>query len=205
MASGITVIGLTGASRSGKSVLAARLRDHLVQRFGQDTVLRVIGLDNFYKHAVQTPEGRSEEHPDTVDHERAFQTVLTALYGRGQPVPGESNFDPTAKQRYLIVEGFISFHDRRLVALMDAKIYMRLSQEECIARRSAPRGPYNRNPQSVEYCKKILWPAHVDYVSKSVTPLGPQVKVIEADTFNPDGFLADALAHLHSLGLVPAA
>ena len=60
------------------------------------------------------------EVPEAIDHDRVLQQVQSAL---------------RSSARYVVVEGFMVFHDPRLVALMDKKIFITVTEETCFQRR----------------------------------------------------------------------
>merc|ERR1740129_196776 len=160
------VIGITGCTRSGKSRLAKALQQRLAVPGSA-----VIGQDGFWQRAVQvtTPVGRqviSEEEPECTDSDAFVAAIQEAVgeaaaAGKGRPC--------------VIVEGFQLVHDPRVPALLDHLFFIDLSRQECVERRSAPSGPRNPNPMTVDECENLVWPAHERYLQNKLGPLGERV------------------------------
>jgi len=162
------VIGITGCTRSGKSRLAQAIRDEL--RLPQSSV---VAQDAFWSHAVlvQASSGAevvSEEEPECTDN-TLFAAALQEAIAAAVPLPGRG-------RGCVIAEGFQLLHDDRVAGLLDYVFFIDLSRQECITRRSAPRGPSNPNPMSMEQCELLVWPAHERYVRDSIAPLRERIR-----------------------------
>ena len=128
----LIIVGVSGASGSGKSHLASSI----VEDLGSDKVI-VITEDCYYKDQRHlTPEERMRtnyDHPDSFEHSLLEQHVRMLLNGEDVVVP---QYDFTTHTRssqtthvshdksIVILEGILVFHDQALRDLMDIKIYV---------------------------------------------------------------------------------
>src|SRR5579862_8509697 len=82
----VIIIGISGASASGKSLLA----NTIVNELGSDQVV-VISEDSYYKDHSNIPfEERAKinyDHPDSMDHELLYQHLLQLQQGNNIEVP----------------------------------------------------------------------------------------------------------------------
>src|SRR6185437_16756518 len=80
------IIGISGASASGKSLLA----NTIVNELGSDQVV-VISEDSYYKDHSNIPfEERTKinyDHPNSLDHELLYQHLLQLQQGKAVNVP----------------------------------------------------------------------------------------------------------------------
>ena len=135
-------IGICGASGSGKSTLANELAT-MVNRS-----ILVINQDAYYlDHPHLTFEERCRlnyDEPFIFDHDLLLADVRTLL--SGQRVP-KKRYDYTRHCRddevdvflephdVIIVEGIHVFYDKRLMDMMDLKLYMHVESDVCLLRR----------------------------------------------------------------------
>ena len=141
----IQVIGITGASASGKSTFAEKLE----QILGKDKCV-LISQDNFYKPAkAQRPDGDASkinwDVPNAIDYE-AFNKVVNDLKRTGkakQPnysfaisdVYGYTNIELKPTACYIIVEGIFAMNNEELFNSMDLRVFIDTSADLCLARR----------------------------------------------------------------------
>ncbi len=134
------IIGITGASSSGKTELARRLADAL-----PGTV--VVSLDSYYRSSSHLPlEERQKlnfDRPDALEWEllrehlqamtegRAFDepTYLFAHHTRG---PETRRIEPA---EYLIVEGLFVLYWPELRAILNTTVYVETDPDVCYSRR----------------------------------------------------------------------
>lgn len=137
------IIGIAGATASGKSLLA----NTIVNELGSDQVV-VISEDSYYKDNQDiTFEERTKlnyDHPDAFDHTLLHQHLLQLQNGETVEVPiynhtqhtRELNKARTIGQHAIIVlEGILLFVDPALRKLMDIRIYMDTPLDICLMRR----------------------------------------------------------------------
>lgn len=136
------IIGIAGASASGKSLLANTIFDEL----GSDQVV-IISEDSYYK----ARKGLSKEelarinydHPDSLDHSLLCKHLRQLLQGKPVNIPiydyaTHSRKDEKRKigvHRIIVLEGILLFVLPELRDLMDIKIFMDTSLDICLLRR----------------------------------------------------------------------
>lgn len=136
------IIGISGASASGKSLLA----NTIVKELGSNQVV-VISEDSYYKDLSHLPlEERAKvnfDHPDSIDHELLVQHLDALLAGKTieQPL-----YDHTLHARkketrqvgnhtIIVLEGILLFVDPELRSRMDIRIFMDAPLDICLLRR----------------------------------------------------------------------
>jgi uridine kinase len=136
------IIGISGASASGKSVLARNLLSEL----GSDQVA-VISEDSYYKDQNHlTVEQRAKtnfDHPNSIDQELMIQHLMQLQEGNEIEIPKydfskHSRMHETrhlAHHRILVLEGILLFVEKELRNLMDIRIFMDTPLDICLIRR----------------------------------------------------------------------
>ena len=138
----VIIIGIAGASASGKSLLA----NTIVNELGTDQVV-VISEDSYYKDHSGLPfEERAKinyDHPNSMDHELLYQHLQQLQEGNSVNIPiyshsTHSREDDTRKiGRHIIIvlEGILLFVEPKLREMMDIRIFMEASLDICLMRR----------------------------------------------------------------------
>lgn len=120
------VVGISGASGSGKSTISDKLKELL-----SDYRVAVISMDSYYRAEAQRPrvkgitDGRvyvDDNHPEALDFERCFRDIQKA---------GNGNCD------ILLIEGIFAFWEPDIFNMLDLKIYVDCDSDERLARRIA--------------------------------------------------------------------
>jgi uridine kinase len=143
----IQVIGITGASASGKSTFA----ENLAEILGKDKCV-LISQDNFYKPAKTIRENGDPsqinwDEPNSIDYD-AFNRVLNDLKTtkKGQipnysfaksDVDGYTSVTLKPSACYIIVEGIFAMNNQELYDAMDLRVFIDTSLDLCLARRIA--------------------------------------------------------------------
>lgn len=136
------IIGIAGASASGKSVLAS----NLLSQLGSKQVV-VISEDAYYKDIRHLNfEERSKtnfDHPDSLDHELMLTHLQQLQNGQAVDIP-RYDFSThlrmqetrhIAEHRIIIVEGILLLVEKKLRELMDIHIFMDTALDICLLRR----------------------------------------------------------------------
>lgn len=160
------IIGICGGSCSGKSTLAAELKKHLEG-------VEIIHLDDFFvgKEILKDKIVNSWEEPNLYRLDE-FLEVMKALK-LGLEVTFKANSRESRKEgleyrtirptKNVLVEGFLIYFKEEFVKYFDKKIYLDISVDEIIKRRTQRitqgGGQYPEN-----YLTEILIPAHQKYV-----------------------------------------
>lgn len=136
------IIGISGASASGKSLLA----NTIVNELGSDQVV-VISEDSYYKNHPDLPfDERAKinyDHPDAFDHELLHKHLKLLQEGRSIDIPiynhsmhaRDKATRPIGKHAIIVLEGIMLFAEAKLRDLMDIRIYMETSLDICLIRR----------------------------------------------------------------------
>jgi uridine kinase len=136
------IIGIAGASGSGKSLLASTI----VNEMGSSQVA-VISEDAYYKDLGDMPleqrEQRNYDHPESMDHALLAEHLKSLKAGQGVelPVYDYSTHARTKQTRkvgqhtIIVLEGILLFTDETLRDLMDIRIYVDTPMDICLIRR----------------------------------------------------------------------
>lgn len=138
----IIIIGIAGASASGKSLLA----NTIVNELGSDQVV-VISEDSYYKDHSDIPfEERAKinyDHPNSMDHELLRQHLLQLQQGAAVNIPiynhslhiREEQTRHIGQHIIIVLEGILLFSEPHLRELMDIRIFMDTALDICLIRR----------------------------------------------------------------------
>ncbi len=136
------IIGIAGASASGKSLLA----NTIVNELGSNQVV-VISEDSYYKDHSDIPfEERANinyDHPNSLDHELLHQHLLQLQAGDTVEVPlynhalhvREKEHRKIGQHAIIVLEGILLFSDKELRNSMDIRIFMETALDICLIRR----------------------------------------------------------------------
>jgi uridine kinase len=136
------IIGISGASASGKSLLA----NTIVNELGSEQVV-IISEDSYYKDHSNIPfEERAAinyDHPDAFDHELLQQHLVQLQKGKSIEVPiynhslhiREKETRRIGQHAIIVLEGILLFVEPELRELMDIRIFMETSLDICLIRR----------------------------------------------------------------------
>jgi uridine kinase len=136
------IIGISGASASGKSLLA----NTIVNELGSDQVV-VISEDAYYKDHSNIPfDERAKinyDHPDSLDHALLFKHLQELQAGKTVEVPlynhslhvREKETRHIGQHAIIVLEGILLFVEQDLRELMDIRIFMETALDICLIRR----------------------------------------------------------------------
>lgn len=136
------IIGISGASASGKSLLA----NTIVNELGSNQVV-VISEDSYYKDHSSIPfEERTQinyDHPNALDHELLYQHLTQLQQGKTVEVPiynhakhvRETETRQIGQHAIIVLEGILLFVEKDLRDLMDIRIFMETALDICLIRR----------------------------------------------------------------------
>lgn len=136
------IIGISGASASGKSLLA----NTIVNELGTDQVA-VISEDSYYCDLQGLSQAERDkvnfDHPDSLDHALLMKHLQQLQLNQTIEVP-TYNFNEHAREkrtrsvgghRIIVLEGILLFVDAMLRDLMDIRIFMDTPLDICLLRR----------------------------------------------------------------------
>lgn len=136
------IIGIAGASASGKSLLA----NTIVKELGSEQVA-VISEDSYYKdNSSLTFEQRIQknyDHPDAFDHGLLISQLKQLQTGKSVEIPIYNHTLHIREQltrclgphSIIVLEGILLFAEIGLRELMDIRIYMDTPLDVCLSRR----------------------------------------------------------------------
>jgi uridine kinase len=136
------LIGIAGASGSGKTVIANRI----IESLNSDKAV-IIQEDSYYKDLSDVPyeqrSSRNFDHPDAFDHDLLAEHLLQLLNGNTVLHPvydyklhTRSKETRTAGPASLIIlEGILIFSKAQLRELMDYRVFIDTPPDICFIRR----------------------------------------------------------------------
>lgn len=137
----VIIIGIAGASASGKSLLANTIFNEL----GSDQVT-IIPEDSYYKDFSHlTYQQRCDlnyDHPDSFDHDLLVDHLHELQDGQAVDVPIydykihlRNGKRYVGAHRIIVLEGILLLSEKKLRELMDIKIFMDTALDICLIRR----------------------------------------------------------------------
>ncbi|WP_076409508.1 uridine kinase [Shewanella sp. UCD-KL12] len=148
MNSQCVIIGIAGASASGKSLIAKTIYEELCRDLGTDQI-GVIAEDAYYKdQSHMSMDERvltNYDHPKALDHEHLCRHLQALKSGEAVDIPQYSYSEHTrmaetikmTPKKIIILEGILLLTDPNLRALMDASVFMDTPLDICFMRRLA--------------------------------------------------------------------
>lgn len=140
------IIGIAGASASGKSLIAKTIYEELCRDLGTDQI-GVIAEDAYYhdqshlsmEERVQT----NYDHPKALDHELLCEHLAQLKSGQSAKIPCYSYVEHTRTEevidmtpkKVIILEGILLLTDPALREVMDASVFMDTPLDICFLRR----------------------------------------------------------------------
>ncbi len=140
------IIGIAGASASGKSLIANTIYNELCRDLGTDQI-GVINEDAYYKdQSHMSMDERvltNYDHPKALDHALLAEHLTQLKQGQEVHIPcysykehtrTDTTVDMTPK-KVIILEGILLLTDPKLRELMDASVFMDTPLDICFLRR----------------------------------------------------------------------
>ncbi|NKF51511.1 uridine kinase [Shewanella sp. WXL01] len=140
------IIGIAGASASGKSLIANTIFNELCRDLGTDQI-GVINEDAYYRdqsHLTMDERVKTNyDHPKALDHEllashlrelKALKPVEIPTYSYTEHTRMEQTQCMSPK-KVIILEGILLLTDPKLRELMDASVFMDTPLDICFLRR----------------------------------------------------------------------
>ncbi|PIQ43875.1 MAG: uridine kinase [Gammaproteobacteria bacterium CG11_big_fil_rev_8_21_14_0_20_46_22] len=170
------IIGIAGASASGKSLLA----NTIVNELGSDQVV-IISEDSYYKDLRHLPLAERAkvnfDHPDAFDHNllcehldklQNGETVDIPVYNHAEHIRSEKT-RTVGQHTIIVIEGILLFVDPNLRNRMDIRIYMDTALDICLLRR-LKRDIIERHRTIecvVEQYEKTVRPMYLQFIEPS--------------------------------------
>ena len=140
------IVGIAGASASGKSLIASTIYNELREKVG-DHQIGVITEDSYYRDqsnlSMEERVKTNYDHPNALDHDLLCQHLEQLSRGNEVEVPEYSytehtrteNTSTLTPKKVIILEGILLLTDPRLRELMHATIFMDTPLDICLLRR----------------------------------------------------------------------
>jgi len=135
------IIGIGGASRSGKSWLAQRIIDLFTHK-----KIAILNQDDYVFDIADIPKIKGEidwECPESID----FDLLLSEINRLA------------ADHDFIIVEGLLAFYDRRIEKIMDKKIFIEISKELFLKRKESDK----RWGDFPDWYMGHIWKSYLEY------------------------------------------
>jgi len=186
------LVGITGASGSGKTLVAR----NILKKLGSKKVV-LIQEDAYYKDLSDIPfddrAGRNFDHPDAFDHDLLHRQIKDLLSGKSISHPmydykthtRTKDVKAVGPHRIIFLEGILILTDSRLRQLMDIKVFVDTDPDICFIRRLIRDiNERDRNVQSVikQYLDTVR-PMYIQFIEPSkryadiIIPEGGENKV----------------------------
>lgn len=136
------IIGISGPSASGKSLLA----NTIVTELGSEQVV-VISEDAYYKdnsHLLLTEREKiNYDHPEAFDHALLCEHLSSLQQGKAVDIPIYSHSKHVrlgetrriGQHAIIVLEGILLLSDQKLREIMDIRIFMSTPLDICLTRR----------------------------------------------------------------------
>ncbi|AZQ10850.1 MULTISPECIES: uridine kinase [Shewanella] len=140
------IIGIAGASASGKSLIAKTIYEELCRDLGTDQI-GVIAEDSYYRDqshlSMEERVQTNYDHPKAMDHQLLAQHLRNLKNGESVDIPVYSYTEhtrmnetrPMTPKKVIILEGILLLTDPHLRDLMDASVFMDTPLDICFLRR----------------------------------------------------------------------
>ncbi|ABO23442.1 uridine kinase [Shewanella loihica] len=146
MNSQCVIIGIAGASASGKSLIAKTIFEELCRDLGTDQI-GVIAEDAYYKDQGHLSMDQrvltNYDHPKALDHQLLCEHLSALKNGEAVEIPQYSYTEHTrmaetvtmTPKKVIILEGILLLTDPNLREQMDASVFMDTPLDICFMRR----------------------------------------------------------------------
>ncbi len=140
------IIGIAGASASGKSLIASTIYKELRAKVGDDQI-GVITEDSYYRDqshlSMEERVKTNYDHPSALDHDLLCQHLQSLIQGEAVEIPEYSYSEHTRTEhtitmtpkKVIILEGILLLTEPRLRELMHASVFMDTPLDICLLRR----------------------------------------------------------------------
>lgn len=141
-----TVIAITGASASGKTLLAETIFDELAQELGPDQI-SFLSEDAYYRKQdhleMAVREKTNYDHPEAFEHELLKEHIRQLKSGQAIEMPKYcykthtrlSETTPVKPAQIILIEGIMLLTSPELYKEFDIKVFMDTPPDICLIRR----------------------------------------------------------------------
>lgn len=151
------VVGISGATCSGKSTLA----DEIHGNFPKSIVLR---QDDYFL-PVHDPCHIKIQELNHINWELITSLDMQKMYSDITKILQSPGKNATDSKMLLILDGFLLFKHKAITDLCDCKYFLTLTKEQCWERR---KNRIYEPPDVPGYFDKIVWPEFIKYKNEIV-------------------------------------
>ncbi|XP_029661711.1 nicotinamide riboside kinase 1 [Formica exsecta] len=152
------VIGISGATCSGKSTLANKILDN----FPKSVMVRqddyFLPSDDPRHIMIQELNHLNWDLITSLDMQRMHSDIIKILHSHENDAVG-------LKKRVLILDGFLLFRHKDTTDLCDRKYFLTLTKEQCWERR---KNRIYEPPDVPGYFDKVVWPEYIKYKNEII-------------------------------------
>ena len=173
MENDILIIGIAGPSAGGKTTVA----NDIVDNFDKD-IVTIISFDDYYKDQshmeMETRYKTNYDHPNAFDIDLLLEDIK--LLRKGITI-SKPIYDFTKHNRSLeveqvkptkiiVIEGLFVLLDKRIVDMLDIKLYVETDSDECFIRRLLRdiEGRGRTMDQVVDQYLKTVKPMYLEFI-----------------------------------------
>ena len=138
----LLLIGVCGGSASGKSSISKYIHNY----FGQKKC-GIIEVDSYYndlRHIdFEEREKKNFDHPNAFDFNFLYEQLIALKNNSSIEIPiydykthtRKNDFKKISNQKIIVIEGILTFHDKRVRDILDMKIFVDTSEKVRMERR----------------------------------------------------------------------
>lgn len=151
------VVGISGATCSGKSTLADKIRDN----FPTSVMVR---QDDYFL-PPENPQHTKIQELNHINWELITGLDMQKMYSDVVKILESPEKNVTDSKMLLILDGFLLFKYKAIADLCDRKYFLTLTKEQCWERR---KNRVYEPPDVPGYFDKIVWPEFVKYKNEVI-------------------------------------
>ncbi|MDB2373512.1 uridine kinase [Psychrosphaera haliotis] len=141
-----TILAITGASASGKTLLTATIFEELAQELGSDQI-SFISEDAYYRNQdhleMSVREKTNYDHPEAFEHDLLIEHLRDLKLGKAVEMPQYcykthtrlKETTPVQPAQVILIEGIMLLTHPELYSEFDIKVFMDTPPEICLVRR----------------------------------------------------------------------
>ena len=138
----LLLIGVCGGSASGKSSISKHIHNY----FGQKKC-GIIEVDSYYndlRHIdFEEREKKNFDHPNAFDFNFLYEQLIALKNNSSIEIPiydykthtRKNDFKKISNQKIIVIEGILTFHNKRVRDILDMKIFVDTSEKVRMERR----------------------------------------------------------------------
>ena len=142
MNSNLLLIGISGGSASGKSSISKHIHNY----FGEKEC-GIIEVDSYYNDlshiSFEEREKKNFDHPNAFDFNFMYQQLISLKNNCTIEIPiyeykthtRKDEFKKISTQKIILIEGILTFYDKRVRDILDMKIFVDTDEKARIERR----------------------------------------------------------------------